>query len=137
AVHASLGMSGELDSDLDLRVEVGLDTAVLVIDLSEGDGFVQGALGSQPARSPLSLVIKWSSHTGFALGGNPKPAITLPVGESLGSIATITSVGLALVGVDNAVAFDATLTFSARLGPFAMTVADAGVRTLVRPVGDA
>lgn len=137
AVHASLGMSGELDSDLDLRVEVGLDTAVLVIDLSEGDGFVQGALGSQPARSPVSLVIKWSSHTGFALGGNPKLAITLPVGESLGSIATITSVGLALVGVDNAVAFDATLTFSARLGPFAMTVADAGVRTLVRPVGDA
>jgi uncharacterized protein DUF6603 len=137
AVHAALGMSGDLDGDLDLRVEVGLDKAVLVIDLGEGDGFVQGALGSQPARSPLSFVIKWSSHAGFALGGSPQLAITLPVGESLGGIATITSVGLALVGVDNAVAFDATLTFSARLGPFAMTVADAGVRTLVRPIGDA
>jgi hypothetical protein len=138
ALHASLGMTGELDSDLDLRIEVGLDTAALVIDFSEGDGFVQGTAGSQPARSPLSLVVKWSSNAGFALGGNPKLAISLPVGESLGGIATITSVGLALAGADNnAVAFDATVTFSASLGPFALTVSDVGLRILVRPVGDA
>jgi hypothetical protein len=138
AAHAGLAMSGEVDGDLDLQVEVGLDTAALVIDLSDGDGFVQGTLGSQPARSPLNLVIKWSSHTGFALGGHPKLAITLPVAESLFGIARITSVGLALAGADNnAVAFDATLTFSVALGPYALTVSDAGLRILLRPVGDA
>ena len=138
AAHAGLAMQGDVDGDLDLQVEVGLDTAALVINLGDGDGFVQGTLGSQSARSPLSLVVKWSSHTGFALGGQPKLAVSLPVGQSLGAVATITSVGLALAGADNdAVAFDATLTFSTSLGPFALTVADAGLRILVRPVGDA
>jgi hypothetical protein len=137
AVHAALALKGEVDGDLELQVEIGLDTAAVVIQLGDGDGFVQGALGSQPARSPLNLVVKWSSHTGFALGGTPKLAVSLPVGESLGSFATITSVGLALSGADDdAVAFDTTLTFSAKLGPFGLVVSDVGLRFLVRPVAD-
>jgi hypothetical protein len=107
AAHASLGMSGELDGDLDLQVEVGLDSAALVIDLSEGDGFVQ-TLSSQPARSLLSLVVKWSRKSGFSLGGQPRLAITLPVGQSLGDFATLDSVGFALGAADgNSVALDA------------------------------
>jgi hypothetical protein len=137
AAHAGLAMKGDLDGDLDLQVEVGLDSAALVIDLGDGDGFVQGALGSQPARSPLNLVVKWSSHAGFALGDTPKLAVSLPVGESLGSFATITSVGLALSSADDdAVAFDTTLTFSAKLGPFGLVVSDVGLRFLVRAVAD-
>ena len=131
-------MSGELDGDVDLQVEVGLDGAALVIDLSEGDGFVQNPLGSQPARSPLSLVAKWSSKSGFSLGGQPRLAITLPVGQSFGDFATLDSVGFALgaAGGDS-VALDATLTFSATIGPITATIADVGVRTSLTPVDDA
>ena len=138
ATHASLIMSGELGGDLDLRVEVGLDSATLVIDLSEGDGFVRDSLGSQPARSPLSLVVKWSSKSGFSLGGQPRLAITLPLGQSFGDFATLDSAGFALGAADgNSVALDATLTFSASIGPITATIADAGVRISLTPADDA
>jgi hypothetical protein len=138
AVHASLGMSGQVDSDLNLQVEVGIDAAALVIDLSESDSFLQDSVSSGPARSPLSLVAKWSSHSGFALVGQPRLAVVLPVDQSIGGLARIESVGLALGGAPgNAVNLDATLTFVAFIGPVEVTITEAGVRAQLKPVGDA
>ena len=138
AVHAVLGMSGQVDGKLDLQVEVGLDTAALVIDLGQSDSFVQGSAGSGPARSPLSLVAKWSSDSGFTLVGQPRLGVTIPVDQSVGGLARIESVGLALAGAaGDAVAFDATLTFVASIGPLQVTITEAGVRAQVQPVGDA
>ena len=137
AAHASLGLSGTVDGDLVLQVEVGLDTATLVIDLSESDSFVQGAAGSQPARSPLSLVAKWSSDAGFALVGQPRLGVTIPVDATIGSLARIETVGLALTPAGGAMGIDATLSFVASLGPVNITVSEAGLRTQVQPVGDA
>ena len=137
-VHASLGMQGDVSGELDLQVEVGLDSATLVIDLEEGDSFVQDSLGSQTARCPVSLLVKWSSRSGFSLGGQPRLAITLPVRQSLGDVATLDSVAFALGAAGgNSVALDATLTFSASIGPVTAAIADAGVRTLLTPVADA
>ena len=136
AAHALLGVSGQVDGDLVLQVEVGLDTAALVIDLGESDGFVQDAAGSGPARSPLSLVAKWSSDSGFALVGQPRLGVTIPVDQSIGSLARIETVGLALTAAGSAMGLDATLSFVASLGPMKVTVAEAGVRTQVQPVGD-
>jgi hypothetical protein len=136
AVHASLGMRGQLDGELDLQVEVGLDAATLVVELDEGDGFVQ-SFSSQPARSPISLLVKWSSRSGFSLGGQPKLAVTVPVHRSLGDAATLTSVSLALgAGSGSSVTLDATVTFDASIGPVAATIADTGVRARLMPVDD-
>jgi len=138
AAHAVLGVGGQVDGELNLQVEVGLDSAALVIDLGEGDSFLQGSAGSGPARSPLSLVAKWSSQAGFSLVGQPRLGVTIPVDQSVGALARIESVGLALAGAaGDAVSLDFTLTFVATIGLVEVTITEAGVRALVQPVGDA
>ena len=49
--HAKLGAKGPTGGELEFLIGAGLDSAALVIDLGEGDGFLQKLLGGQPNRS--------------------------------------------------------------------------------------
>jgi hypothetical protein len=129
AVHASLGMSGELDGDVDLQVEVGVDAATLVIDFSEGDSFLQQTVSSQPTRSKLSFVIKWSSKSGFSLGGQPKLRLSLPISQSLGGVASLEKIDITLgAGSGKSIELDLTLTGSTSIGPLTAILDDVGLR---------
>ena len=135
--HAAIGLTGTLDGDLELTVEVGLDTADLVIDFSEGDSLMQGTVSNQPTKSPLSLTIRWSSKTGFSLGGQPKIQVNIPVQESLSSIATLQQIGFALgLGANNRLEFDAMLTGGTTIGPLQMSIKEVGVAIFIIPVAD-
>ena len=46
AAHVGLGLSGQVDGDLDFSAEVGLDAGTLVIDFSDADSFVKNTAGS-------------------------------------------------------------------------------------------
>ena len=82
AAHALLSLDGTLDGEFELVIEAGLDAAVLVVDLSGSDGFVVRTVGSQPIRTPVSLVLHWSSRTGLSLRG-PAHLSDLRSGEPL------------------------------------------------------
>ena len=127
AAHAAFGFSGQLDGDIDIHAEAGLDTAALVIDLSEGDGFVKNAVGSQPSRSPLSLIFKYSLKSGFSVSGSPRLQVTLPVMQSIGDVIQLQSIGLALgAGAGGSFELDATLALSVAIGPVAAAVSGLG-----------
>lgn len=137
AAHATLGLSGTLDGDLELTVEIGLDTAAIVIDFSEGDSLMQDTVANQPTKNPLSLTIKWSSKTGFSLGGQPKIQVNIPVQESLGSVATLQQIGFALgLGANDRFEFDAMLTGGATIGPVQLSIKEVGVAIYITPVAD-
>src|SRR5207302_9752919 len=101
AAHVAFGMTGSVDSDMELTAEIGLDTAALVIDFSEGDSLMQNTVSNSPTRSPIAITIKWSSKTGFSLGGQPKLAVNIPVQQSLAGVATLQEIGFALGAASN------------------------------------
>ena len=137
AAHVDLGLTGTLDGDLELIAEIGLDTAALVLDFGDGDSLMQGTVAKQPTKSPLSLTIKWSSKTGFSLGGQPKLQINIPVQQSLAGVATIQQVAFAVgAGSGNRLEFDAMLTASASIGPVALEVENVGLAIFISPSAD-
>ncbi len=133
AAHASVSLDGTLDGELEMVAEAGVDTAVLVIDLGGSDSFVGGILGGQPIRTPLALVLHWSSRSGLSFAGQSRLAVSVPVARTIGPI-TVTAIGLGLGSEAGAATFDATVTASGTLGPFTVTVAEAGLRVRVEPV---
>jgi hypothetical protein len=137
AAHVAFGLSGQVDGDTELTAEIGLDTASLVIDFSEGDSLLKDTVSSQPTKSALSFTIKWSSKTGFALGGQPKLAITIPVQESLAGVATLQAIGFALGATsDGRLEFDAMLTGSTSIGPVKLEVQNVGLAVYIIPSAD-
>jgi hypothetical protein len=135
AAHASVSLDGTLDGELELVAEAGVDTAVLVIDLGGSDSFVGDTLGAQPIRTPVALVLHWSSRSGLSFAGQSRLAISVPVGRTIGPI-EVAAIGLGLGSEAGAATFDATVTASGTLGPFTVTVAEAGLRVRVEPVPD-
>ena len=137
ALHASLGMIGELDGDVDLRVEVGIDAAALVIDFSEGDSFLQQTVSSQPTRSQLSFVLKWSSKSGFSLGGQPKLQVSLPIQQSLAGVASLQRIDITLgASSSNNIDLDLTLAGSTSVGPLTAIINDVGLRISLASLND-
>jgi hypothetical protein len=137
AAHIAVGLSGQLDGDLELTTEIGLDTAALVVDFSESDSLLQDTVSKQPTRSPLSLTIKWSSKTGFSLGGQPRLQVDLPVQQSLGGVATLQEIGFALgAGAGNRIEFDAMLTGTTSIGPVTLSVKQVGLAIFITTSAD-
>ena len=140
AAHASIALSGQLDGDADLRVEVGIDDAALVVDFSKSDGFFHDAVASSPTRTALSFSFAWSNKTGFTLSNVPKLQFSIPVRQSLGSFARLQSVEAALgpgSSSGDSMALDATVTGSVSLGPVNASFSQVGMRLLLDPRTDA
>ena len=137
AAHVALGLTGTVDGDMELTAEIGLDTAALVIDFSEGDSLMQDTVSKSPTRSPLAITIKWSSKKGFSLGGQPKLAVNIPVQQSLAGVATLQEIGFALgAGSNNRLEFDAMLTGTTSIGPVTLAVKDVGLAIYITPSAD-
>jgi hypothetical protein len=137
AAHVALGLTGTLNGDMELTAELGLDSASLVIDFSEGDSLMKETVSRQPTRSPLSLSVKWSSKIGFSLGGQPKLQINLPIQQSLAGIATLQQIGFALGAASgNRLEFDAMLTGSTSIGPVTLEVQNVGFAIFIVPSAD-
>jgi hypothetical protein len=138
AAHASIALSGQLDGDADLRVEVGIDDAALVVDFSKSDGFFHDAVASSPTRTALSFSLAWSNKTGFTLSNAPKLQFTIPLRQSLGSLARLQSVEAALgAGPGDSMALDATVSGSVSIGPVNASFTQVGMRLLLDPRTDA
>jgi Family of unknown function (DUF6603) len=132
AAHAAFGLTGTLDGDVELKAEIGLDAAALVIDFGESDGLLQETVSRQPTRSAFSFTLNWSSKTGFAIGGQPKLQVSLPVHQSIGGLASLQKIDLALGSAGGkSVALDAMLTAAVSIGPVNAVISDVGTRLLL------
>ena len=138
AMHASLALSGQLDGDADLQIDIGIDAAALVIDFSEGDVFLQDTVGSSLTRSALSFALAWSSLSGFRLGNTSTLQLSLPLHQTLGSVAQLESLDLAVgAGPGSSMLLDAMVTGSVSIGPVHASFAQVGMRLLLDTRGDA
>src|SRR5262249_29020225 len=78
------------------RIEVGADTATLVVDFSEGDGCLQSILGTGSHSIDVSSAIGWSNRSGLGFNGQGGLEAIIPVHQSMASVLTVSIVHLAL-----------------------------------------
>ena len=123
------------EPDLVLSAGSGADGLALVIDPGEGDSFLAGVLGGTPLSLATGLALRWSSASGFTLGGQVGVEVVIALDLQLGPV-RIDSVRVALVGGDEGGSVEITATGSLTLGPIVAVVQDIGVRAALTPVRD-
>jgi hypothetical protein len=132
--HIALGAKGPTYGKLEYLVDAGLDSASLVIDLGEGDGFLQKLLGGQPQTLELGFGLKWSSVSGFTFQGQARLAVELPVHLTILDVLTVDTIGIA-VGADTSgkLTVEATVSGGLTLGPFDAEVDRIGAKLALEP----
>ena len=135
--HAKLGAKGPTGGELEFLIGAGLDSAALVIDLGEGDGFLQKLLGGQPQSLTLGVGLEWSSISGFRFQGQAKLAVELPVHLTILDVLEIDTIGI-VVGADTTgqLTLEATVTGGLSLGPFNAEVDKIGAKLALKPKSD-
>ncbi|BEP14782.1 hypothetical protein acdb102_30930 [Acidothermaceae bacterium B102] len=123
---AALGVTGSAGIGAPVSVEpnakVGITGGRLLIDLSQGDGFISTIAGGVHIDSNLDLAALWSPSTGLTIQGSGGIEIAIPSHISLGPI-EITSLYLKLsLASDASIPIELSGAFSAELGPLQASV---------------
>lgn len=106
-------------------VETALKDSKLVLDFSQGDGFISSLLPLDPLESPLDLAIGYSSITGIYFKGSAGIEIKLPVHIQLGPL-EISAIAIALKIDERKIPISTTADFKTELGPLTIVVQDIG-----------
>lgn len=131
----SLGVMLGLEAgEFAFATEASVNDLTLVIDVGDGDGFIQKILSGVVLESITDLTIGISSKEGFYFKGSSELGITIPIHEQLGPI-YLDSVKVALGFGEEIYALIAT-TFSLELGPIAGTVKNIGLIIPIKIKGD-
>ena len=101
----------------------GVRDATLIINLGEGDGFLQTVAGSE-LKVKFDVGLTVDTDGGFRLEGGTKARVTVPVGRSILGVVTVHHVEIGLDG--GAPGADLSLEvsggFGLHIGPFSATV---------------
>jgi hypothetical protein len=127
--HLALAAHGT-PPDLEVGIEAAADTAALVIDFGEGDGFLQKLLGGKPLRFEFAAGLAWSDRSGFRFLGQATLEVTLAVHLSVLGVIEVQSVFVALGADPGAGRATLTLAVSGKLqiGPVRATLDRVGMR---------
>jgi hypothetical protein len=122
----SLGVTASAGTGLPVTVEPSARLAItgghLVIDLSQGDGFISAIAGGLHIDSNVDLAALWSPSAGLTIEGSGGIEIAVPTHVSLGPI-EITQLYLkATIGADGSIPIELSGAFSAVLGPLEAAV---------------
>jgi hypothetical protein len=127
--HAEVGVELKL-GEPQMRVSVGLDKASIVIDLGEGDGFIQKLLGGAPQQMDLGFGVDWSTTEGVRFEGSATLRLQLSVHLDLAGVVQIDTVYLVLGAVTQpgpGLSLEVSVAGGLSLGPFAAQVDRIGV----------
>ena len=92
-----------------------------------GDALSRVILGAEQVEVPFELEARWSSATGFTLGGAVGLVFVIPVDRTLG-IVTLRSIELSIgISTQGAVAVGAGVALDGVLGPFTLTAEGLGL----------
>jgi hypothetical protein len=130
--HLSLGVLGTL-KDIEVIIESAADSAALVINLGEGDGFLNKIFGDSPQVIDLATYIRWSSRHGLTFGGSSGLEISLPLHQSIGGLINLENFLIRLKPEDQPgnqprpVLIQLAVSGGVTLGPLIGTVNQVGV----------
>src|SRR4051794_37958842 len=94
--HLKLGAEGAAGGSFEVDVEAAIDKMRLVLDVGEGDGFLQKVLGGNPQVVELNPGVAWSNTHGFRFMGELRLEIELSVHLDIGGIIFIDSIYIAI-----------------------------------------
>jgi hypothetical protein len=112
----------------------GTDGATLIIDFSDGDGFLQQMIGGGTQQISLSGIINWSSQAGLSLNGQAKLQASIPLHLSIADVLDIDRLDIDLAAAGSAAALVVALTGDLTLGPIQATVQRVGIELDITPV---
>lgn len=128
--HAALGVAGPVGAP-EVTVEAAIDAGQLVLDFSEGDGFLQTLFGGQPQTFSFAVGGQWSSRTGLTLNGQGQMQANIPVHLSLLGVINVDSI-LVAVGSSAGQSPGAQLVMAAtgtvQLGPVTAAITRIGLQ---------
>jgi hypothetical protein len=113
-----------------------LEGGHVLVDLSEGDGFISTITGGGRFEGDFGLQARWTPSGGLQLGGSGGVEIAIPTHIELGPI-EITTLYLSAGVADGTVPIEISGGFTAALGPIAATVDRVGVIAVTRFAGGA
>lgn len=114
---------------IEALVELALEDARLVVKpgAGEADSFLASVLPADGLTALFSLSIRYSSLTGFHLGGSGGLEASFPSQIQLGPV-ELQSVTIAVRPLGNAVTLSAGATIAAKLGPLQGVIENVGLR---------
>jgi uncharacterized protein DUF6603 len=104
----------------------------LVIDMSQGDGFIQSILSGIKVNSAFQLAASWRPSTGLELEGGAGIELVIPVHVSLGPVEIQTLYLLLAFGDDEPVRLETTVAIAAAIGPLTVSVDRIGAAGIFR-----
>ena len=123
---------------MEYSVAIGAQKLSLVVDFSEGDGFLSKIFGSGPRSMDLSFSLGWSSKTGFFFGTSANLEFCIPVHESLLGVIDIDSICIGLKPIQqqgkSGASLEAFLNGSIKLGPLTLVIEGVGLNAAITPV---
>ncbi|MBO6936816.1 MAG: hypothetical protein JJ863_17735 [Deltaproteobacteria bacterium] len=110
--------------------------SAVVLQPSEGDGFLQYVLPADGLEAPFDLSLSWSKLRGLQLAGGIGVEVDIPVGLSLGGVVDLESVYLALQARADELSAALGLTIGVHIGPLDGVVERVGLQLRYRWVDD-
>jgi hypothetical protein len=129
AGHLALALRVGTDGTVEVAVEAGADTASLVLEPGDLDGFLGSVLGDKAYRLDMSMVFGWSSRSGVTLGGGLGLTAQIPVDTTIAGAITIDTVDITLRGdlATRRARLVVTIAAELEIGPFSAVVEGVGV----------
>ncbi len=130
--HARLRARGPVDN-AEFRIEIVVDSGQIIIDVGEGDDFLQSVFGDEPQQFDFKPNVAWSSRTGFSIQGQSALAANLPVYFSLAGILTVDTIYVAITGKPDAAALAIAVSGRLNIGPVTAEIKHIGIQLLAYP----
>ena len=130
------GLTLGFDGDPEAALHVTLSGGQLVV--VAGDALSRVILGAEQVEVPFDLDARWSSATGFTIGGAIGLVFVIPVDRTLGII-TLRSIELSIaIETGGSLALGAGVALDGVLGPFTVTAEGLGLELVLvdAPDGD-
>jgi hypothetical protein len=126
--HLKLGAKGAAAGSYEVEIEAALDQMKLVLDVGEGDGFLQKVLGGNEQTVELNPGVAWSNVHGFRFMGELRLELTLSVHIDIGGVIFIDSIYIEIgAGSSGTVEVVLALTGGLALGPVSASVERMGI----------
>ena len=130
--HLSMMAQGTA-TDLEFKIDAGLDEANVILDFGGADSFLRGVIGAGPYQFSLPFGFTWSNTQGLQFSGNTLPEIHIPMLLKLGPLLlTEATVQLATGGEDEAFVIQIAVDGALLLGSFNVTFYGLGLQAQTR-----
>ena len=113
-------------SELDLGLTLDINSLKLIINGSEGDGFISSILSAIDTEAEANLSLGWSTLSGFTLEGGANLQVQLNTHIDLGFL-KVTALIISLGPEEKSLGLDVGANLELNLGPLKATIKDIGL----------